>query len=648
MYRLLFTIIIVFSSVLVQGSPIDHNTAQQIATNFWKVVSGDNAVIWSDSTNTHGFENFYLFVNVSGKGFVIVSADDCVQPILGYSTNSDVPQILPDHIRSFLNEYEDEITFHKNQKTPATEEIKQLWQSLLKGTFVPQRATKVDPLLTTTWDQYPLYNRLCPTDTSGRHAIAGCVAIATAQVMKYWNWPVTGIGTHGYVDYSFGYQFADFGATTYDWANMPNSLDYNSTDEQVEAIATLAYHVGVAVEMNYGTLSNGSYAYTNSYGNSSLPCSENALKDYFKYKKTIHSVYRNQTSDEDWNTTLIHELNAGRPIIERGDGNGNNGHAFVCDGYDDNGLFHINWGWGGFCDGYFSQNALNPTNFTDQNYSERKAIVVGIEPEGLLYCYPQEISFAKEGGQSMFTVVPNGEEDNWKAVSDCAWLNITPSSGGNSVQEVVVTAAQNNTGNDRMATITVTQSDQITTVQIFQLCCSSSDMCTVTLQLGNDHYPYYGWSEGGSITLSNSSGYKYGSLLLNENLSSKQFDVCPTELIITCKFPENNPDSYDYFTYPLTLYNDDVLLYVPYSTSGTYVVPKPCEIPSKEVQIYSYNDKIVVKGAVGLSVEIFDIMGRLVAEEQICQSHQVFTMNHSGIYIVRTSDGTVKKTNVMH
>lgn len=556
------------------ASPVDRATAQQIATNFWTSVAPGLSARWADITPDTDFHEFYLFKNTEGKGFVIIAADNCVQPVLGYSTTNEARTPLPDHILFFLQEYEREIAFHKSQQTPATETIEQLWSSLLQGNYAALATTSVAPLLTTTWDQSPYYNNLCP-DSAGTHAVAGCVATSVAQLMKYWNWPVTGNGSHNYTDATFGPLSADFGSTTYDWTNMPNALNFGSTATQVNAVATLIYHIGVAVEMQYGI--NGSAATLNSYGFPFLACGENALKNYFRYKGSLHGVYKSQTSDANWISTLTTEIDAGRPVLERGDGDGG-GHAFVCDGYDNNGMFHINWGWSGYMDGYFAHNALNPGaggtgGNNGYNFSSNIAVIVGIEPNGLLTCYPHSLTFEQEGGSTSFLITPNNANaSNWLASCNEPWLTITPTSGNPSTGSVTVTAtaAPNNTGGIRTAVITITQGTQTASIQVVQNECAVSDQCTVTLQM-NDTYGD-GWN-GASLSVSSASGYTYGTFTCTEGSTAQTFDVCPSELLITW-----NTGSYDQEC-AFILYNNsgDTLLNIANNPSGIYTIAQPCD-----------------------------------------------------------------------
>ena len=558
-------IFFVMLSYLALGNSVEPSVARQVANHFWTVVTGDESPgRWTDISTEAGFQEFYIFTREAADGFVIVSADNSVQPILGYSTDSRFITPLPAHVFSFLQRYEQEITYCREHSIPATNEIEQQWNSLIEGTYAPQLTTAVAPLLTTTWDQSPYYNNLCP-DSSGVHAVTGCVATATAQIMKFWNWPATGNGSHSYYDDNFGYQSANFGATTYNWNQMPNALNASSSATQVNAVATLMYHIGVAVEMGYGI--DASSAMMNSYGYSGYACAENALKNYFRYKNTLHSVYKDEVTNSYWINTLTNELDAGRPLLERGGGDAG-GHAFVCDGYDNNGLFHINWGWGSYQDGYFAQNALNPGNYT---FNDGTAVIVGIEPNGALFVSTPTLTFPQEGGSQTFTVTPNSTGSTpWSASSNASWLTLTPSSGSaSSTSTVTATATANNTGAMRSAVITVTQGSQSVTIQVAQSECSSNDMCSITLQMTDSYGD--GWNNA-YLTLSSSSGYVYGTATCEGSFSSQTFSVCSSNLILT--WTSGQWDSECAFT---VLNSDGTTLLTESNTpSGSYTISDPC------------------------------------------------------------------------
>ena len=229
------------------------------------------------------------------------------------------------------------------------------------GTFSISRTCTpsiVGPLLVTTWDQIAPYNALCPSDPNARpdcngRVLTGCVATAMAQIMKYHEHPPQGVGSHSYTHSTYGTLSANFGDATYQWSNMPPALTAESSSD----VATLMYHCGVAVEMDYGA-----------EGSSPTKDVPNALSTYFGYDQSIKHIYQSNYKSDDWYTILRTELDAGRPIYYSGD-NGVDGHAWVCDGYNSENHFHFNWGWGGdylndawflplITDAYKSNNAI--------------------------------------------------------------------------------------------------------------------------------------------------------------------------------------------------------------------------------------------------------------------------------------------------
>lgn len=314
----------------------------------------------AQSPNAEPLVNYYVFNVNSTQGFVIVSGDDIIAPILGYSNQGSFdPAKIPPHVAAWLKGYEDQIQYvisHNRQATPA---IRAKWEFLSK-TNHPQPLFHgpqgVNPLVQTQWNQSPYYNDLCPYDNNyNEYTVTGCVATAMAQVLKYWNSPTTGSGFHSYNEPTYGTQSADFGNTTYDWANMPTSVTSTNT-----AVATLMYHCGVSVDMTYGVAeTGGSSAYVVASQSPVTNCAEYALKTYFGYPSTLQGLVRADYDDQTWKGMLKTDLDSSRPVIYAGFGTGG-GHCFVCDGYDDNGLFHFNWGWQGQYDGYFDLDALDP------------------------------------------------------------------------------------------------------------------------------------------------------------------------------------------------------------------------------------------------------------------------------------------------
>ena len=377
--KLLFLLLALFSVGLAFAEPVDLNRARQVAVNFLKSTEKAAQQLTADDltdiTSTTPFHEFYVF-RVKDNGFILISGDDRALPILGYSLdNQFVSEGIPAHVKWWLDNYEEQIAQLRDEDVPPTESIMLQWRQYTENSGSPASLdeTSVAPLLTTTWNQSPYYNSMCPTDNSSSsgHAVAGCVAIATAQVMKYWNWPTTGRESHSYTHSTYGTLSANF-ATTYSWSNMPNSLTSSSSSTQINAVAKLVYHVGVAVDMDYGPSSSGAVTGSTSLTSNSA---NNALVKYFKYKSSLAFISMSDYTLAEWKNIIISELDNSRPVIYAGSGSG--GHAFVCDGYNSSGNFHFNWGWGGWYNGYFAIGSLNPSSY---NFNSNNRLIIGIEP----------------------------------------------------------------------------------------------------------------------------------------------------------------------------------------------------------------------------------------------------------------------------
>lgn len=326
---------------------------------------------------------YYIFNN-EGGGFVIVAGDDCATPILGYSAEGSIdPNDLPIQLEELLNAYAEEIQLAVENNDQPTDSIQALWDAYYRAPQSQNATAAVSALITTSWDQYPRYNNKCPSDASlsslGGHPTTGCVATAMAQIMKYWEYPKKGYGSKSYRSERYGTLSADFGSTAYDWDNMPLKLSSSTSSTQNNAVATLMYHCGVAVSMNYnsdGRGSSGAYVVDIGYGQASA---EGALTAYFGYATTVTGKkYDQSTTSAQWTNMLKTELNNKMPVLYAGYNPNGGGHAFICDGYDSNNKFHFNWGWGGSANGYFSLTALTPSS---HNYSAGQQAVIGIKPK---------------------------------------------------------------------------------------------------------------------------------------------------------------------------------------------------------------------------------------------------------------------------
>ncbi|MBP3763218.1 MAG: C10 family peptidase [Bacteroidales bacterium] len=342
-----------------QAAPVGADAARKAATRFWNShrpadVKPDpqwTQVGWAE------FPHLYIFAG-QGTGFVVVAGDDCVQPVLAYAFDAPLPEAPHPGLRHWLNGYEVQIAEAVAAGYTPSAAVEEQWEQVTGEADEADTLILVAPMLTTRWDQGAPFNNLCPYDTPQRQrTVVGCAATAMAQVMKYWNYPAYGTGSHSYEHSSYGTLSADFAGTTYHWDLMVDDATMFPSTAQRNALATLSYHCGVAIEMDYG-LSSGAWVLSFS---SYTPCVHNALVNNFKYSEELTSRARHYVSDDDWFSFVDAEMEARRPMVYVGyDESG--GHAFVLDGADSQKRYHFNWGWSGYGDGFYALNNLAPGN----------------------------------------------------------------------------------------------------------------------------------------------------------------------------------------------------------------------------------------------------------------------------------------------
>ena len=332
-------------SAVAEAKPVDKAVAARIAAN----VLHKEVV---DATPKQ-FTECYLFVATDGVGFVLLSADDCVFPLLGYSHQSPfLTDDMPANVAAWIDGYQTEIASVKAIGVPQSPEVAEQWDHLLNSSHGGPKSGGVGPLMETQWNQSPIYNDFCPYDSinPGR-SVTGCTATATSQVMRYWGHPQHGRGTHSYDAGRYGVLSVNFDTSYYDWANMPVYVNRSSSQEQRKAVAKLCYEVGMSMNMEYSA--KGSGAYEHSGGMLSRFSAELALKKYFNYNPAMYFAQKQNYTDNEWVALIAHEIDEGRPMVYCGTGE-DYVHAFVVDGYDSVRFFHVNWGWGGVCEGYFN------------------------------------------------------------------------------------------------------------------------------------------------------------------------------------------------------------------------------------------------------------------------------------------------------
>ena len=318
---------------------------------------------------------FYVFETTEG-GFLIASANDNANAVLGYTGNGTFREALAiPSFKAWVGDCTNALTWVANQPEATLKEDNRqgAFRSRAIRANLPQT---VSPLLETiAWNQGVPYNRLCPY-VQGTRCATGCVATAMAMVMKYWEWPIHGTGEVTYTSSSYNLELsADFSQSTYEWKSMLNRYDGEYTDEEAAAVAKLMSDVGISVQMNYGP-SSGTSAQR-------VPI---AFANYFYYNKGLKFLERCFFSSEEWNSIIKGELADKRPVLMTGINYVEMvGHEFVLDGYNAQGLYHVNWGWGGTSNGYFDVNFMSPDyqgiGGSNGGYVAEQAILADLYPD---------------------------------------------------------------------------------------------------------------------------------------------------------------------------------------------------------------------------------------------------------------------------
>lgn len=380
MKKLSFFLISLFISLLSFAGEVTEEQALQKALQFVpESLSQQNlgrragkesaTIVYTHKMPRSNRAAFYI-INVGKDAFVLVSADNAARQVLGYSFSKNFPVgadgsvQLPPHIKSFFDDLAAQMEAAIDGKTNDSTTVKRMNSRRISANL----PASVEPLITTTWDQGQYYNALCPEDLNGPngHVWTGCVATAMAQIVKFWGSPTQGRGSHGY-NSNYGWLEVNFDASHFDYALMPNALTSGSSDAQITAVATLMYQCGIACNMSYGADESSSYDVDARAG----------LINFFRFSPDMSYAEKNFFTDEEWNNLLRENLAAQHPVIYSGQ-SGNGGHTFICDGYKTDDYYHFNFGWGGFCDGWYLTSAVDVNN---TGYNSSQAALVGIVPD---------------------------------------------------------------------------------------------------------------------------------------------------------------------------------------------------------------------------------------------------------------------------
>ena len=373
MKKYLFLLLLAVGVISLQANPITvsaaQNAAQKLATVQLALERCTPNLVYTEHN-----EAFYVF-NIGDHGFVIIAGDDAFRPVIGYSDEStfdaaNIPPAMQDYLDGIA---ESVLRLRVRGNATATPMVAAEWNSVLThGRLLSRNGGRgTGYFCQTKWNQDYPYNYCCPEDPAGSQGrtYVGCLATAMSQLMRFWASPAQGIGSHCYFHEDYGQICADFGNTTYDWDNMPNTLDNNSTEAEKLAVGTLCFHCGVTIDMGYGP--DGS-------GGASGPI-PGVMHDYFNYSDANIQLRRNDFELEEWKTMVREQFDMGWPMYYGGCDDGGC-HAFICDGYDDHDMFHFNLGWGGSSDGWYIIDEAPYTNPADAMFNFVPSAVYNATP----------------------------------------------------------------------------------------------------------------------------------------------------------------------------------------------------------------------------------------------------------------------------
>ena len=391
--------IIVSANGMFAQSFVNESLAKKIGANFISnKMRNDNVQLslFHTENGADGQPNIYIF-NVEGGGFVIVSASKNVKPVLAYSLRNSYIGEIPETAWYFINNYSKTVDYCDERGILMNADVLNEWISLENNVLPAAKNDRtVDPMIQTLWNQDYPYNYYAPQTGGGwwggpgGHCYAGCVACAMSQIMKFWEHPVQGHGSHSYTHGTYGEQSANFGATTYNWSIMPIELGSQANDA-AKAVALLMYHCGVSVDMNFGPDGSGAQS----------KAVETALRLYFGYGGALY-LERNKFTEEEWIALLKSELDKHQPMYFSGSSDSGSGHAIVCDGYDSNDYFSFNLGWSGSGNDFYSINDV-------AGFHNNEAIVMNIIPLDI-----------NADENNIVYVAPDGTGDG------SSWANATP------------------------------------------------------------------------------------------------------------------------------------------------------------------------------------------------------------------------------
>ena len=367
------TLLLLVATTVIAG-PITPERAYEIANSYWsnnKQLRRDVKLLplsefqmakaANRQATAQGDADYYIFSTEDNNGFIIVSGDDRLTPVIGYSDNCNVTDI-PESLMMMLDDYGKYVS-----------EVRAGTADPINATYTS--TTEIAPMLTTSWNQSAPYNNYCP-EVNGSRTPTGCTATAMAQIMNFHEWPVSPKKAITWTSNITGKsETIDITKHIYEWDKMLDHYRDGYTQEQADAVAQLMIDVGKAIQSSYSPSGTGS---SNIYA-------ERALVNTFDYSPEIKSMKRSEYTREEFMTAIIENLSARQPVMFCGHGQSyNSGHAFVCDGIGKDGFLHIDWGWDGAFNGYFDIGSMAPGGSGigggEERYNVGEVIVVNIRP----------------------------------------------------------------------------------------------------------------------------------------------------------------------------------------------------------------------------------------------------------------------------
>lgn len=367
---LIFYFCVLLSVPMAFAGPLSADDARGIASGFFRAGGCDRLSEASALTLAHtsrsaaGEAVYYVFNATDGQGFIIVSADDRVEPVIGYSYSGSFSGTgLPESAASVLGSLGRHITSAPD--VPVS-----------RRRVAAMSVSARKELSTAPWSQEAPFNNMIPN-----RRLTGCVGIAMAIIMRHHRYPESGTGSIGSVSFN----------TKYDWTNMlANNYRGGYNAVQASAVATLVSHAAQSILTDFGMSSSSAFEVRVPY----------ALTTYFGYDPGVSYKKREEMDKASWDALIVSEIDAGRPVLYSGQ-DVSAGHAFVCDGYEMRGsepYFHINWGWGGTANAYFASDALNPSASRDYHFNDQTTIVYNIKPAAVAGKW-SPIHITSDGGQ---------------------------------------------------------------------------------------------------------------------------------------------------------------------------------------------------------------------------------------------------------